>query len=79
MEIREEIDDFPDHKFDLQWQQKCWDILYVLYFDSEAGIFIQEINDKIWDPEMFKMYQAQISNPINLPNIKEKMINRVYE
>ena len=38
--LEEEIDDFPDHIFEIDWQQKCWDILYLLYFDADSHVFV---------------------------------------
>jgi len=78
MVIREEIDDFPDHQYDVLWQQKCWDILYILYFDADSGVFVQEISQESMGADLFQHYLAQIPNPINFLMIKEKMIKRMY-
>lgn len=74
MVIQEEIDDFPDHKYDILWQQKCWDILYILYFDSDSGVFVQEISQESMGTELFYDYLEHIKAPINFLMIKQKMI-----
>jgi hypothetical protein len=48
-----EIDDFPDYKFTVVWQQKCWDILYRLYYDIEAGAFLQDISAQSMGEEFY--------------------------
>ena len=74
LQIQEEIDDFPDYKFEHVWQQKCWDILYRLYFMLDSGPFIAEISEEAFGPELWEDYTSIIETPINLPMIKARMI-----
>lgn len=70
MIFQEETDDFPDYKFDVIWQQKCWDILYILYFDNESAPFLQEISEETMGPEFYEDYVSVIKYPINFLMIK---------
>ena len=50
---QEEIDDFPDYKFTVVWQQKCWDILYRLYYDVDSGPFLSDISEEAMGAEFY--------------------------
>lgn len=75
---QEEIDDFPDYKFQVVWQQKCWDILYRLYYDVESQAFLCDISEEAMGSEFYQDYISVIRHPINFLMIKEKMIKNYY-
>jgi len=75
---QEEIDDFPDYKFAVVWQQKCWDILYRLYYDIESSAFLADISEEAMGEEFYQDYVSTIKFPLNFLMIKEKMIKRMY-
>ena len=56
----EEVDDFPDYKFDVLWQQKCWDILYKLYFDVDSAAFLCDISAEAMGQEFYNDYVSTI-------------------
>ena len=74
----EEIDDFPDYKFSVVWQQKCWDVLYRMYYDVESSAFLQEISPEAMGDEFYQDYISTIKFPINFLMIKQKMIQQMY-
>lgn len=78
MLYQEEIDDFPDYKFETLWQQKCWDILYQLYFDIDSGAFLQDISEEAMGHDFFTDYINTIEVPINFLMIKKKMTKYLY-
>ena len=71
--IQEEVDDFPDYKFDDVWLQKCWDILYLMYYDVESSIFVMEISEAAMGADFYYEYINTIATPINFLMIKQKM------
>ena len=56
----EEVDDFPDYKFDVLWQQKCWDILCKLYFDVDSAAFLCDISAEAMGQEFYNDYVSTI-------------------
>jgi len=78
MVIQAEIDDFPDYKYEEVWQQKCWDILYLLYYDIDSGVFVQEISEESMGRELYLDYVDHVETPINFLMIKEKMKKHMY-
>ena len=69
LEYGEEIDDFEDYSFSEIWKQKCWDILYLLYFDPDSGPFMSEFTREALG-EIYSDYMDQIKEPINFQMIK---------
>lgn len=69
-EIVEEVDDFMDYAFpDELWKQKCWDILYIQYFDYDAQAFLMPLTRETLG-EDFDDYMEVIRHPINFIMIK---------
>lgn len=66
-------DDFPETTFDVAWQQKCWDILYHLWFDEEAAIFLKEISEEEMGADCYEAYIESIEHPVNFSMIKAKL------
>lgn len=76
--IQEEVDDFPDFRFNEVWRQKCWDILYRLYYDVDSGPFLQDISEEVMGRDFYEDYITTIEHPINFLMIKQKMIKHMY-
>lgn len=77
MEIKEEVDDFDDVTFSEVWRQKCWDILYLLYFNPDAGPFLCDISRETLG-ENFDDYIQVIQTPITFQMVKEKCKRNLY-
>lgn len=78
VDVVEEIDDFPDYVFPEVWKRKCWDILYILYFDADAGFFVEDISREVMGDELYLEYVDTIKYPINFLNVKKNMIDCKY-
>ena len=62
------------------WQQKCWDILYKLYYDFHSAPFLDAISEEAMGQECFEDYVRHIKPnvPINFRMIKQKLIEHLY-
>ena len=64
-------DDFDDYEF-TGWRQACRDILYLIYYDEDAGEFTGELSEgklgALWED-----YLQVVSEPICFDQIKHRL------
>lgn len=78
MEIKEEVYDFDDYSFQEVWKQKCWDILNLLYYNTDAAPFVMDLTPETLG-EAYEDYRSVIANPISFLTVKQKCINHRYQ
>jgi len=78
--VDQDLDDFPDYTFPIEWQQNCWLILYHLYFHEDSWAFLQDISEEAMGSQMFEDYIRTIEPnlPMNFIVVKKKMIKGLY-
>lgn len=78
--VDQDLDDFPDYTFPIEWQQNCWLILYHLYFHEDSWAFLQDISEEAMGSQMFEDYLRTIEPnlPMNFMVVKKKMTAGLY-
>lgn len=71
IEVQEEDDDFEDFEC-TGWRLACKDILYLLYYDEDAGPFLDPLTREALG-YTFDEYVQTIKNPICLLDVKETL------
>ena len=61
---QEEIDDFADRSY-TGWRAAAKDILYLLFYDPDAGDFTYTLNEETLGEEIWYDYKQSIKHPIS--------------
>lgn len=62
-------DEFAEITFDIEWMQKAWEVLGLLWYHEESAAFLQPVTEEDLG-SYFEEYLRVIQYPMDLSTIK---------